>query len=159
MKRVTVVSRMVFSSIPNCPSFSLCYGVCRLDRLMLQIPSPPQTANGDAKRRGRRKERREAKDGQCRGNARRRSLCSEASCLTENRQFFQRHRRSQGRDRQSQETGNKKTPGGRITTQRGKAVRCCCGTTGKVANHREREAEPKKRVDVKQTELTGSITC
>ena len=41
MKRVTVVSRMVFSSIPNCPSFSLCYGVCRLDRLMLQIPSPP----------------------------------------------------------------------------------------------------------------------
>ena len=73
---------MVFSSIPSYPSFSLCYGVCRLDRLMLQIPSPPQTANGDVKKRGRRKGRREAKDGQCRGNARRRSLCSEARCLT-----------------------------------------------------------------------------
>ena len=46
-----------------------------------------------------------------------------------------------------------------MATQRGKAVRCCYGTTGKVANHGEREAEPKKRFDVKQTELTGSTTC
>ena len=153
---------MVFSSIPSHPPFSLCCGVCRLDGLMLQIPSPPQTANGEVRKEERRKKkaRREGKksSGEER-HARRRSLCSEASCLTENRQFFQGHRRSQGRDLQSWETVNKETPGGRTTTQRGKAVKCCHETTRKVANHGEREAEPKKRFDVKQTELTGSITC
>ena len=43
------------------------------------------------------------------------------------------------------------------TKMQGRQARC--NATRKVANHREREAGPKKRVDVKQTELTGSITC
>ena len=77
----------------------------------------------------------------------------------EQAELFRRHRRSQGRSRQPQETVSKKTPGGRATTLRGKAEVECCGSTRKAASHREREAGPKKRVDVKQAELTGSITC
>ena len=43
------------------------------------------------------------------------------------------------------------------TKRQGRQV--CCDSTRKVANHREREAGPKNRVDVKQAELTGSMTC
>ena len=42
------------------------------------------------------------------------------------------------------------------TKRQGRQV--CQNTTRKVANRGEREAELKKRFDVKQTELTGSIT-
>ena len=94
---------------------------------MLQIPSPPQMENGERKKGGRRREaRREAEEGQRRGQKGETEIVVLRGALLDREQveFFQGHRRSQGRDRQSQETVNKETPGGRAATRRGKAVKC-----------------------------------
>ena len=55
------------------------------------------------------------------------------------------------------EQGNSRRENNNTMKRQGRQV--CCVAIRKVANHGEREAEPKKRFDVKQTELTGSITC